>query len=88
MVLAYLLVAMLNYPECMKKAQAEIDAVVGSGRMPDFTDEDSLPYCRACIKEGQRWYTLAPTGFPHAVLQDDVYEGMFIPKGTTIYSNL
>jgi len=83
-----LLMAMLNYPECMKKAQEELDRVVGPTRLPDFTDEEALPYCRACIKEGQRWYTLAPTGVPHAVLQDDVYEGMFIPKGTTIYSNL
>ncbi|TCD68719.1 hypothetical protein EIP91_010003 [Steccherinum ochraceum] len=83
-----LLMAMLNYPECMKKAQEELDRVVGPHRLPDFSDEDALPYCTACIKEAQRWYTLAPTGFPHAVLQDDVYEGMFIPKGTTIYSNL
>ncbi|THH30213.1 hypothetical protein EUX98_g3986 [Antrodiella citrinella] len=83
-----LLMAMLNYPECLQKAQEELDRVVGPHRLPDFTDEKTLPYCQACIKEAQRWYTLAPTGVPHAVLQDDEYEGMFIPKGTTIYSNL
>ncbi|KAJ6504480.1 cytochrome P450 [Mycena vulgaris] len=30
-------------PEAQKKAQLEIDSVVGNGRLPDFDDEDSLP---------------------------------------------
>ncbi len=32
---------MLHYPDTMRKAQAEIDAVVGSSRMPNFDDAGS-----------------------------------------------
>ncbi|KAJ8457352.1 hypothetical protein ONZ51_g11586 [Trametes cubensis] len=36
--------AMALFPEAQKKAQAELDAVVGSHRLPDFSDEPALPY--------------------------------------------
>ncbi|KAF8468544.1 cytochrome P450 [Gautieria morchelliformis] len=54
--------AMLLYPNCLKKAQAEVDAVVGTdGRtIPGFEHIDSLPYCAALMKEVFRW---APCGF-------------------------
>ncbi|KAF8967353.1 cytochrome P450 [Flammula alnicola] len=44
-------VPMLHYPEIMRKAQAEIDSVVGSSRLPDFDDDASMPYVQAIIKE-------------------------------------
>ncbi|KAG7439465.1 cytochrome P450 [Guyanagaster necrorhizus] len=47
-------VAMQLYPAAMKKPQAEIDSVIGSGRMPDFKDFDALPYVQAVIKELMR----------------------------------
>ena len=46
--------AMSLYPEVQKKAQQEIDAVVGSDRLPDFADRDSLPYVDAIMKEVMR----------------------------------
>lgn len=46
---------MLHFPECVKKAQAEIDQVVGDGRMPNFEDQSSLPYLMAFIKETMRY---------------------------------
>lgn len=46
---------MTLYPEAQRKAQAEIDAVVGSGRLPDFTDKDSLPYVNALMMESLRY---------------------------------
>ena len=45
---------MLHYPDIQKKAQAEVDKVVGSSRMPEFSDMDSLPYVTALIKEVAR----------------------------------
>ena len=38
-------------PETQRKAQAELDRVVGRERMPSLEDEKDLPYCRAIIKE-------------------------------------
>ncbi|KAK0240852.1 cytochrome P450 [Armillaria nabsnona] len=82
------LLAMLHYPAVMKKAQAEIDSVTGPERMPGFKDFDALPYIQAVIKETMRWRCIAPIAVPHAVMSDDVYEGMFIPKGSTVYANI
>ncbi|KAG6887754.1 hypothetical protein C0995_013044 [Termitomyces sp. Mi166 len=45
---------MLHYPDAMKKAQAELDRVVGSDRMPEYGDKESLPYTNALIKETMR----------------------------------
>ncbi|KAH9851906.1 cytochrome P450 [Lenzites betulinus] len=80
--------AMLHYPDVQRKAQAEIDRVIGFSRMPEFSDMDSLPYVTALIKEVSRWWPVAPTGFPHALTQDDTYRGLFLPKGATVYANM
>ena len=53
---------MALYPEVQKKAQAEIDNVVGPNRLPDFQDRPSLPYINAIVKESTRWNLVAPLG--------------------------
>ena len=50
------------YPEVQKKAQAEIDAVVGTDRLPEIEDRPSLPYINALIKELMRWNLVLPLG--------------------------
>jgi hypothetical protein len=57
-----LFLAMTLSPDAQKKAQAEIDAVVGSDRLPSFADRDSLPYVEALTKEILRWNAVVPTG--------------------------
>jgi cytochrome P450 len=59
-----LFLAMALYPEVQKKAQAEIDAVVGPDRLPEFEDRPSLPYINAVIKELLRWNLVTPLGEP------------------------
>ncbi|KAG6861649.1 hypothetical protein C0995_013651 [Termitomyces sp. Mi166 len=81
------ILAMLRYPDVMRKAQAELDSVVGHGRLPGFEDQTALPYMQALIKETTRWRPIAPTAVPHATTEDDTYKGLFIPKGSTIYAN-
>lgn len=53
---------MLLYPDVQGKAQAELDRVVGTNRLPDFSDYDSLPYIQAIAKETMRWHLIAPLG--------------------------
>ena len=53
---------MVLYPEVQRKAQAEIDAVVGSDRLPSWRDRDDLPYVDALCKELLRWLPVAPIG--------------------------
>ncbi|KAF7359170.1 Cytochrome P450 [Mycena sanguinolenta] len=79
--LSVFILAMTLYPSVMRTAQAELDEVVGHGRMPSFRDRDNLPYIEAIVKEVLRWRPVGPLGMPRRVMQDDRYQGYFIPKG-------
>ncbi|KAL5520612.1 hypothetical protein ACEPAF_2613 [Sanghuangporus sanghuang] len=83
------ILAMLHFPGVMRKAQAEIDSVLSADRMPEYEDYDSLPYIIAVVNEALRWRPVAVLGgTPHASTADDVYNDMFIPKGSTVFANL
>ncbi|KAJ3521002.1 hypothetical protein NMY22_g12499 [Coprinellus aureogranulatus] len=82
-----LLLVLATHPDVQKKAQDEIDAVIGADRLPLVTDRPSLPYLEAVLKEVGRWYTVAPLGLSHATTADDEYGGYFIPKGTLVIAN-
>jgi len=60
-VLVFIL-AMVLHPEVTKKAQEEIDRVVGRDRLPDFSDKEKLVYISAITKETMRWEGVAPIG--------------------------
>jgi cytochrome P450 len=45
------ILAMLLHPEVQKKAQQEVDSVVGCDRLPDFLDIPHLRYLSAVVKE-------------------------------------
>ncbi|KAF9058825.1 cytochrome P450 [Rhodocollybia butyracea] len=84
--IAWLLHAMTIHPDVQRKAQEEIDRVVGRVRTPTFGDMEHLPYIRAVVKEVLRWQPAGPFGVPH--VSDDWYEDYFIPKGTICISNV
>ncbi len=48
-------------PEVQKKAQAELDTVIG-GRLPTFEDRPQLPYIQAIVQEAMRWQQVTPLG--------------------------
>nr|BED42963.1 cytochrome P450 monooxygenase [Trametes versicolor] len=79
--------AMLLYPEVQRKAQAEVDRVVGRDRLPDFSDEGSLPYVSAIVKEVLRWRPVTPLAVPHRLTADDVYNGYHLPAGSIVVGN-
>ncbi|KAJ6598116.1 cytochrome P450 [Mycena vulgaris] len=80
--------AMAINPEVQRKAQNEIDTVIGLSRLPGFEDRRSLPYVEALLREVLRWMPVLPLGVAHATSEDDIYEGYFIPKGTMVLSNI
>jgi len=53
---------MILYPDVVRKAQAELDTVVGQDRLPSFSDRESLPYINALVLEVLRWHCVTPTG--------------------------
>ena len=54
--------ALLKNPRCQRKAQDEIDRVVGTDRLPDFSDRDSLPYVECLMLECMRWHPVVSLG--------------------------
>lgn len=96
---------MTLHPEVQKRAQEELDLVVGPDRLPSLEDRPNLPYVEAVVKEVLRWNPVGPlgqssplgqsqeanrmdAGVPHRLIEDDVYEGYLIPKGTLIIPNM
>ncbi len=75
---------MALYPDIQKKAQAELDSLVGPQRLPELGDIEDLVYLQAILLEAIRWKPILPLGLPHAVTQDDEYDGYLIPKGATV----
>ena len=54
--------AMIESPHVWKRAQMDIDAVVGMDRLPEFDDRPSLPYVDAIVREVLRWRPAFPIG--------------------------
>ena len=53
------ILAMALYPEIQRKAQEELDSVIGN-RLPTVADRDSTPYLNALIREVLRWSPSVP----------------------------
>lgn len=82
---------MTKHPEVLRKVQAEVDSVLGTGpdaAMPDNIDRNQLPYMKACIMEVLRWHATTPIPLPRELQGDVTIRGYNIPKGTTIMTNV
>lgn len=79
---------MALFPGVQRKAQQELDTVLGSDRLPQFQDRENLPYMDALVKEVFRWHPVVPMGVSHTSTQDDICEGYFIPKGSSVLANI
>ncbi|PIL34529.1 cytochrome P450 [Ganoderma sinense ZZ0214-1] len=79
---------MCLHPEAQKRAQEEIDKVVGSDRLPSFVEMPNLPYVSACVKETLRYWTVAPLGLPHRAMEHGRYQEYDIPAGSTVVANI
>ncbi|KAH9852017.1 CyP450 monooxygenase [Lenzites betulinus] len=80
--------AMAMYPNVQRKAQAELDSVVGQDRLPNFADRPHLPYINALVKEVLRWHVIAPVGGAHRSAADDEFRGYHIPAGAIVIPNI
>ncbi|KAI0764993.1 cytochrome P450 [Fomes fomentarius] len=101
-VVLHFLLMMMLHPDVAIKAQKEIENVVGSDRLPTFADRPALPYIDAVMSEVLRWGTPVPLAqlfhpatpsysrgrLPHRLMEDDVYNGMHIPRGTLVFGNV
>ena len=84
----FFFLAMALYPEVQKKAQAEINAVIGNNRLPDFGDRDALPYINAIVKEAMRWQPVTPFGvlnlFIRISLKSQTFSCSYVYRGRRV----
>ncbi|XP_012945993.1 cytochrome P450 3A16 [Aplysia californica] len=77
--LSFTLFLLALNPECLQKAQEEVDEVL-QGKFPDYESTQSLHYLDMCLNEGMRLYP--PTPLLDRVCSDDIeIRGIRIPKG-------
>ncbi len=62
MALTNCILALLHSPAILQKAHAELDTVIGRGRVPCYEDKEKLPYIQAMARETLRWRPPAPLG--------------------------
>ncbi|THH21540.1 hypothetical protein EW146_g50 [Bondarzewia mesenterica] len=86
-ILSTFFLVLILYPHVQRRAQAELDAVVGRDRLPGYDDRNSLPLVEAICMELTRWRMSTPLAIVHSSMEDDVYDGYFIPKGTMVLPN-
>ena len=60
--------ALTLFPQVQRRAQAELDIVVGRDRLPTFDDRPRLPYIEALCKELMRWQMVTPIGTVRSLL--------------------
>lgn len=74
---------LLNHPQVLKKAKAELDAVLGPDRFVDEPDVSKLPYLQNIISETLRLYG-PPLLVPHLSSDDCTIAGFDVPRDTMV----
>ncbi|KAL9230251.1 hypothetical protein vseg_005628 [Gypsophila vaccaria] len=79
---------LINHPQVLKKAQAEIDSLLGHQRLVTESDRPNLPYLQCIVNETLRMYPAGPVALPYVSKVDAKVEGYKIPKGTILLYNI
>ncbi|KAH7660757.1 Cytochrome P450 E-class group I protein [Dioscorea alata] len=79
---------LLNHPDALEKAKAEIREQVGYGHLIKDSDISKLHYLNNVIKETLRLFPAGPLLVPHESSEDCTVSGVHIPKGTMLLVNI
>ncbi|XP_014674453.1 PREDICTED: cytochrome P450 2C25-like [Priapulus caudatus] len=86
--LRWALLFLVKHPDVYKKVQAEIDDVIGRGRLPSMSDKAKMTYTEATIFEIQRLGNIVPLSIPHVCTEAFELNGYNIPAETRVLGNL
>ncbi|XP_015795766.1 cytochrome P450 2J6-like isoform X1 [Tetranychus urticae] len=86
-VLNFIMLYLITYPEYQQKIRDEIKQTIGSERQPDYADRNSLPFTMAFIYESLRMATIVPLNAHRRASQDTKIMNFFIPKDTIVILN-
>ncbi|KAH8114932.1 cytochrome P450 [Phellopilus nigrolimitatus] len=86
-ILSFILM-MARHPNAVKRAQEDIDKVIGDERLPTIEDRSGLPYIDCILKEVFRINPPLPLSVPHQSMKEDIYRDKLIPAGSMIVPNV
>jgi cytochrome P450 len=86
--LEWAMAELLQHPDVMKRAQAELDNIVGRNRLVEESDLQNLPYLQAILKEIFRIHPPAPLMIPHCSTETSQVQGYNLPANTRVLVNL
>ncbi|XP_031489777.1 cytochrome P450 78A5-like [Nymphaea colorata] len=87
--LEWILARMVLHPDVQRRAQSEIDSVVGSASGVEDSDLPKLTYLQAIVKEGLRMHPPGPLlSWARLAIHDVDVGGHRIPAGTTAMVNM
>ncbi|KAL9231090.1 hypothetical protein vseg_006353 [Gypsophila vaccaria] len=78
---------LMNKPEVLKKAQDELDTVIGKDSVVEEHHISKLPYLQAVMKETLRLHPTLPLLVPHSPSESCIVGGYTIPKGSRVFIN-
>ncbi|KAG0466648.1 hypothetical protein HPP92_017615 [Vanilla planifolia] len=82
------LAELIQHPDVLARAQAELDDVVGRNRLVEESDLPNLPYLQAVLKETFRLHPPGPLSVPRMAVADCEVGGYLIPKGSNLLLNI
>ncbi|KAL0575540.1 hypothetical protein V5O48_006441 [Marasmius crinis-equi] len=84
-----LILALASNPDVQRKAQNEIERVVGYERAPRSDDLASMPFIKAVVKENFRFRPAVPLSATlQTAVDGEFYRGYSLPKGSSIIPNV
>ncbi|XP_043490916.1 methyl farnesoate epoxidase-like [Polistes fuscatus] len=78
---------LILFPDVQRKAQEEIDRVIGYKRLPTLADRSRMTYVNAIVLESLRMFAGRSLNVPHRALKNTYIMGHRIPKDTMIIVN-
>ncbi|KAJ0433369.1 putative cytochrome P450 [Helianthus annuus] len=84
----FALAEMMSHPEILRKAQKELETVVGKDNIVEESHISNLPYLYAIMKETLRFHAILPLLVPHCPSESCVIGGYTVPKGARVFVNV
>ncbi|GIL60700.1 hypothetical protein Vafri_15234, partial [Volvox africanus] len=82
--LTWTLYLLVQNPDKMAKAMAEVDAVLGPRLAPTLADYSQLRYVMRCVNESMRLYPHPPVLLRRALVEDELPGGYKVPVGQDV----
>ncbi|KAF8369713.1 hypothetical protein HHK36_032264 [Tetracentron sinense] len=84
----WVMAELMQHPEVMRRAQEELDDVVGVNNIVEESHLPKLQYLDAIVKETLRLHPALPLLVPHCPSLSCIVGGYTVPKGTRVFLNV